>query len=208
MKVKICGITDLDTASAAVENGADAIGLVFTKSKRKVELDKALGIVRELPARVMKVGVFVNESKGEMERIASYVGLTHLQLHGDETPEFCQTLSMPVIKALSIQNKENFKEIRKFSCDYILLDGPNGKYRGGNGEAFDWNLFKAENFPGKQFILAGGLTEDNVLGAIDHIHPFMVDVSSGVETKGIKDYKKIKSFIDKVKENFNGGIIG
>jgi phosphoribosylanthranilate isomerase len=199
MKVKICGIIDVETACAAVEYGADAIGFVFAESERKIDHEMAKVIIGKLPCDVMKVGVFVNQSKEELERIASYVGLTHLQLHGDESPDFCSSLSMSVIKAFSIKNKNDLDKINQFSCEYILLDGPKGQYRGGNGEAFDWNHLKIKDYPGRQFILAGGLTEKNVQVAIHQINPYMVDVSSGVETNGKKDLIKIKSFIEKAK---------
>ncbi|WML44956.1 phosphoribosylanthranilate isomerase [Neobacillus sp. PS3-40] len=199
MKIKICGIKDVSTALAIVEYGADAIGLVFADSKRKIDMESAIEIVKELPDFVMKVGVFVNETKEEMERIASCIGLTHLQLHGDETPEFCQTFAMPIIKALSIKHKNDLEKIKQYPCESILLDGPKGRYRGGNGEAFDWNLLQSEDLQSKQFILAGGLHEENVQEAIQRINPYMVDVSSGVETEGKKDLNKIKSFIEKVK---------
>lgn len=205
MKVKICGITDVETALTAVEYGADAIGFVFAESKRKISLETAKEIVSHLPKDVFKVGVFVNETHDKIEEIASHVGLTHIQLHGDETPEFSETLSLPVIKALSVSNLETLKAIDEFSCKYILLDGPKGKYRGGNGLSFDWNIINSYDFKDKKIILAGGLHEDNVEMAADQINPFMVDVSSGVETDGIKDLRKIKSFIKRAKGSQTGG---
>jgi phosphoribosylanthranilate isomerase len=200
MKVKICGIMDVATACATVEYGADAIGFVFADSKRKIDHEMAKVIIGKLPSDVMKVGVFVNQPKEELERIASYVGLTHFQLHGDEAPDFCSSLSLSVIKAFSIKNKNDLDKINQFSSEYILLDGPKGQYRGGNGETFDWNYLKIKDYPGRQFILAGGLTEKNVQVAIHQINPYMVDVSSGVETDGKKDLIKIKSFIEKAKD--------
>jgi phosphoribosylanthranilate isomerase len=205
MKVKICGITDVKTAIVAVENGADAIGFVFAESKRKVSITKAKQITESIPNSIFKVGVFVNESKEVIERIASFVGLTHIQLHGDEPASFSESLPLPVIKASSVHDKESLKGILDFPCEYLLLDGPKGKYRGGNGTSFDWSTFTLEDFKGRKVILAGGLTVENVEEGIKAIKPFMVDVSSGVETEGVKDRNKIKSFIEKAKGCLIGG---
>ena len=205
MKVKICGITDLTTALAAIDYGADAIGFVFAESKRKITVTKAKEIITHLPKEVLKVGVFVNETKQKIEEIASSVGLTHVQLHGDETPAFSQSLSLPVIKAISIHDDQSLNAIENHSCEYVLIDGPKGKYRGGNGLAFDWNCISANQIKNKKVILAGGLHEENVEEAIRLIKPYMVDVSSGVETEGKKDLDKIQSFINKAKGSQTGG---
>ena len=199
MKVKVCGITDDNTALAAVELGADAIGFVFAESKRRITLEKAKEIAVKLPKETLKIGVFVNQTKEEIERIAAEVGLTHIQLHGDETERFCQSFSIPVIKAFSIDNKQNLEKIASFPCDYLLLDGPKGKYRGGNGSSFEWAKIDSKFFDNRKVILAGGLTVENVAEGIKMINPYMVDVSSGVETDGVKDTEKIKSFIQMAK---------
>lgn len=199
MKVKICGITDMEAALAAVNAGADALGFVFAESKRKIEPEKARDIVRKLPSKVMKVGVFVNVAKAKIESIAEAVGLTHIQLHGDETPEFCKSLQLPVIKAIRIEDHESLKKIMEFPCEYVLLDGPKGIFYGGNGLKFDWSLAAKQNFAGKKIILAGGLTPDNVAEAVMLVRPYMVDVSSGVETDGKKDLHKVKEFLKNAK---------
>jgi phosphoribosylanthranilate isomerase len=198
MKVKICGITDIHTALAAVNYGASAIGFVFAESKRKIDEDKARDIIAELPEEVMKVGVFVNETKEEIERIVRTVGLTHAQLHGNETPEFSKSLSMPVIKAHSVEGIDSLTKIKDFPCEFLLLDGPKGKYQGGNGISFDWSILGNGDLREKKIILAGGLHEGNVLEAVQQVLPCMVDVSSGVETEGKKDLDKIQAFIEKV----------
>lgn len=205
MKVKICGITDVETGVTAARYGADAIGFVFAESKRKISMDIAKDIVSHLPDELLKVGVFVNELKEEIEKIASFVGLTHIQLHGDETASFSESLSLPVIKAVSFQSNDSLDAVQKFPCEYILLDGPKGKYRGGNGTAFEWSEVNSKLIEGKKVILAGGLHVDNVDSAIKIIRPFMIDVSSGVETEGKKDLSKIKTFIEKVKGRPMGG---
>ncbi|MBI0575957.1 phosphoribosylanthranilate isomerase [Neobacillus cucumis] len=199
MKVKICGITDVDTALAAVAYGADAIGFVFAESKRKVELEKAKEIIEKLPSEVMKVGVFVNATVEGIEKIANFTGLTHIQLHGDELALLSEGLTLPVIKAASIESDETLEEIKNYPCEYLLLDGPKGKYRGGNGIAFNWKNINLDVLKEKKIILAGGLHQENVEEAIQTIRPDMVDVSSGVETDGKKDLQKIKIFIEKAK---------
>ncbi|MEH7093294.1 phosphoribosylanthranilate isomerase [Neobacillus vireti] len=204
-KVKICGLTDSHTAIKAAEYGADAIGLVFAESKRQVSLAAAKEIVSSLPAHVMKIGVFVNETKEEIERIASLVGLTHIQLHGEESAAFSQSLPLSVVKAISFENNDALEGIVQFPANYILLDGPKGKYRGGNGTSFDWRQVNTLSLKGKKVILAGGLHLENVTEAIQIINPYMVDVSSGVETNGVKDLGKIKAFIEKVKTLPIGG---
>ena len=205
MKVKICGITDLTTAIAAIDYGADAIGFVFAESKRKITVSKAKEIIEHLPKEVLKVGVFVNETKEKIEEIASTAGLTHVQLHGDETHAFSESLSFPVIKAVSIHDDQSLKDIENYPCEYLLLDGPKGKYRGGNGLSFDWNGISAKDLKEKKVILAGGLHRENVEEAIKLIQPYMVDVSSSVETDGKKDLNKIQSFINKAKGSHTGG---
>ncbi|MDE3839156.1 phosphoribosylanthranilate isomerase [Bacillus methanolicus] len=198
MKVKICGITDRGTALEAVKAGADAIGFVFAESKRKISPKNAKEIALHLPADVVKVGVFVNEAKEVIEATVKEAGLNMIQLHGDEPPEFCNGFSVPVIKAISIETRDDLRKLNDFPCDYILLDSPKGKYRGGNGIKFDWRI--AEGIQSeKKIILAGGLTPDNVCTAIRTVQPYMVDVSSGVETAGKKDIKKIAAFIEDAK---------
>ena len=200
MKVKICGITDLQTALFAIESGADAIGFVFAESKRRISPERAKKIISCLPDSIMKVGVFVNETKDKIEQIADYAGLTAIQLHGDETPEFSRQFSLPVIKAIRVGSSKDLDKISSYSCQYILLDSPKGKYYGGNGIAFDWTVAANKASSNKNIILAGGLDEGNVAEAIATVRPYMVDVSSGVETDGKKDLDKIRKFIRKAKE--------
>jgi phosphoribosylanthranilate isomerase len=152
------------------------------------------------------VGVFVNEQASVIQQIVDETGINVVQLHGDETPEFCKQFSVPVIKALSVESKEDLEQLNKFSCDFYLLDSPKGKYRGGNGIAFDWNILPQEQLANKKVILAGGLSVENVEEAIEITAPFMVDVSSGVETDGKKDVNKIMKFIDAAKKRERFGI--
>lgn len=195
MNVKICGITTNDAAACAVQHGAHALGFVFAKSKRRISAEKANEIIDTLPENLMKVGVFVNESKENIEKIVKVSGINVIQLHGDETAEFASGLSLPIIKAFSISTQEDLQQVTAFPCDYALLDSPRGKYHGGNGIAFDWSMIKNYDFGKKKIILAGGLNETNLTEAIHTTNPFMIDVSSGVETEGKKDLEKIKNFL-------------
>nr|WP_254119361.1 phosphoribosylanthranilate isomerase [Bacillus sp. FJAT-29790] len=183
----------------AIENGADAIGFVFAESKRSITPESAGEIISQLPDGILKVGVFVNETKEMIEEIVNLAGINTIQLHGDESPEFCSGFSLPVVKALSISSTEDLSKINDYSCEYLLLDSPKGKYRGGNGIAFDWSMLADVELNEKKIILAGGLTIENVAEGIEKAAPYMVDVSSGVETDGKKDAAKIKRFIEKAK---------
>ncbi|WP_141434233.1 phosphoribosylanthranilate isomerase [Bacillus sp. 03113] len=200
MDAKVCGIKDIETAVYTANKGAKAIGFVFAESKRRISPAQAAEIIKELPDQILKVGVFVNESKETIERIIEETGINAVQLHGEESPSFCEAFSVPVIKAFSVGKKEDLEIIRDYTCEYILLDSPKGQYRGGNGISFDWSILKGNDFKGKKLILAGGLNEQNVLTAIQEVHPYMVDVSSGVETNGVKDLNKIDGFLSIVRD--------
>jgi phosphoribosylanthranilate isomerase len=199
MKVKICGITDLNSAKAAIKGGADAIGFVFAESKRQITAEQAASIIKHLPHSILKVGVFVNETREQIEEIIQKTGINVIQLHGDESPEECLHYDVPVIKAISIRSSDDVKNVHRYHCDYYLLDSPKGKYRGGNGISFNWEDTKRLNKDGKRIILAGGLNVSNVAEAIKMVSPYMVDISSGVETNGVKDSEKITEFLQIVK---------
>jgi phosphoribosylanthranilate isomerase len=198
MKVKICGLTTVEAAVHAASAGADALGFVFAPSKRQVTPQQARAIIKELPECVWKVGVFVNETPEKVAAIAELAGLTHIQLHGEETPYDFAEIGRPLIRAYSIRGKDDMSKIEHKETDYVLLDSPPAMYRGGNGISFDWELANGEA-SSQNVILAGGLNPDNVQLAIKKVRPSMVDVSSGVETEGEKDLKKISSFIEKAK---------
>ena len=201
MKVKICGITDMETAKRACEYGADALGFVFAESKRKITPKRAEEIIQELPANVLKIGVFVNESVETIQKIADECGLTHVQLHGDEDNYQIRRLNIPSIKSLGVTSESDMKNAQGYEADYILFDSPKEKFYGGNGKTFSWELLG--HMPKelrKKTILAGGLNALNIEEAIRTVRPYMVDVSSGVETEGKKDVEKIKQFIKKAKE--------
>lgn len=198
MLVKICGITTVEAAKVAVNAGADFIGFVFAPSKRQITPEKAADIASYIPNTVRKVGVFVNETVDNIKAIAKQVRLDVIQLHGDESPEVSKQLLYEVIKAFPIDQVEK-EAIDAFPANFFLIDSPIDTYRGGTGKTFDWKLI--DNLPVKpeKMILAGGLTPDNVATAIKQVNPIGVDVSSGVETNGIKDHEKIKQFIANAK---------
>jgi phosphoribosylanthranilate isomerase len=200
-KVKICGITNLADAQAAVAAGADALGFNFyEKSPRHIPLKEASEITRQLPPFIMRVGVFVNASADFILRAIRESGPTLLQFHGDEPPEFCSQFGLMSMKAFRVRGPETLNEIPKYKTEAWLLDAFSSATYGGSGEKFNWDLaVEAQKF-GKPIFLAGGLTPENVAQAIHQVHPFGVDVSSGVESApGKKDQAKIKAFITAVR---------
>lgn len=199
MKVKICGIVSEEIAQQAIVYGADALGFVFAVSKRRISTEKAKKIIKGLPINVWKVGVFVDEPIESLLLIAKEVGLTHVQLHGDESKNYCAEITshgFEVIKAIQMKSEKDINLIYEYDDDYILVDSPRGKYHGGNGTSFDWTLLQEMQRKHPKLILAGGLTAENVKVAISQCAPFMVDVSSGVEIDGKKSPSKIRRFIE------------
>ena len=197
-KIKICGIRELEDGLCASHAGADYLGFVFAKSKRQVSLDQARDIIKALPVDVKTVGVFVDESLERMAYIADYCGLDMLQLHGKETYETYKSSKYPIVKSVSVKGNNDQNNIDLPRADYLLFDTWHEDMAGGSGETFDWKALKKISIM-QEFFLAGGLTIDNVAEAIEEVKPFAVDVSSGVETDGVKDIEKIRSFIEKVK---------
>lgn len=199
-RVKICGITRVEDALAAVKAGADAIGLVFyAQSPRAVTIEQAQAIVPVIPPFVSVVGLFVNASKAEIEKTLSRVHLDILQYHGDETPDDCTQINLPYYKAIRVKNDTNLLQYASEfkTAKALLLDTFSEQAYGGTGHAFDWNLIP-KNLT-KQLILAGGLNAENVAQAIKQVQPYAVDVSGGVElNKGIKDAEKIAAFMQAV----------
>lgn len=200
VRSKICGITRVEDALAAVEAGADAIGLVFyAKSPRAVSIEQAKAIVAALPPFVTSVGLFVDMPRETLQALLREVPLDLLQFHGDESPADCEGFARPYIKALRVRADQ---DVARMMAPYsgacgILLDTFVEGVPGGTGAAFDWSLVPRE--AGKPIILAGGLTPDNVAQAIAQVRPYAVDVSGGVEAaKGIKDAGKVKAFLQAV----------
>ncbi|MBC1500824.1 phosphoribosylanthranilate isomerase [Listeria weihenstephanensis] len=200
-QVKICGLKYRQDIEIAVANGANMIGFVFAASKRQVTPDQARILAQDMPASVKKVGVFVNESPAEINRIAAMVPLDIAQCHGQETPAELAKIEIPTIKAFSVKNGQIIGDITAYPDSLILLDAPAAQFEGGSGEVFDWEALAKSDLPSERLIIAGGLNAGNVPEAIKQFQPLAVDVSSGVETNNTKDPKKIIQFIQKVKES-------
>ena len=197
IKIKICGITNIEDALNASLLGADALGFVFVgKSPRYITPLNTSIIIDALPPFISKVGLFVNPSKEEVEDAIRVAKFDLLQFHGDENEEFCNQFNLPYIKAISVKSEVNLVEYETNynSASALLLDTYSEKARGGTGTTFDWNLIPAEE--SKPLIIAGGLNNENITDLLRHTTPYAVDVSGGVEVlKGKKDYKKMENFI-------------
>ncbi|MBF0429179.1 MAG: phosphoribosylanthranilate isomerase [Magnetococcales bacterium] len=200
-RIKICGITNVEDAQAAVEAGADALGFVFySRSKRYVTPGDVAKILKDIPPFITITGLFVNSSREEILTIASSCRLDVIQLHGDETPGECRRLPGRVIKAIRVAGPKDLHGLERFPVNALLLDAKVQDHYGGSGCLFDWSLLANFN-PAVPLILAGGLNPDNVTMAVQQVHPYAVDVSSGVESSpGIKDHKKMVQFIRCVRQ--------
>lgn len=199
-KVKICGLMEPQHVKIAVDAGADAIGFVFAPSKRKVTIAEAQELAKDIPPGVLKIGVFVDASQDEIEQTYREVPLDYVQFHGDESSDFIKKVGLPSIKVLSVYSEEDVKRSTHYETDYLLFDTPGTDFKGGSGLTFDWQLMKDAGVQSEKIILAGGLNADNVAQAIITVHPYMVDVSSGVESMGRKDGNLIRAFIKAVKD--------
>jgi len=206
VKVKVCGITNLEDASKAIEYGADALGFNFyPPSYRYISSAKAQAIFGELPPGICKVAVFVNEPRAKVEEVLNSGFLpdgrqafSALQFHGEESKEYCQNWQLKVIKGFRLKDGSSLDGIRGFPADFYLLDSWAPGY-GGSGSSFPWDW--VEGLEADKLILAGGLDVQNVAEAIRRIHPYGVDVCTGVEAKpGIKDHEKLKEFIHAAKD--------
>jgi phosphoribosylanthranilate isomerase len=199
-KVKICGITTIEDALAAIEYGADALGFVFAESPRTVNPEGARSIIEKLPPFVTTVGVFVNEEASVIERTVREVGLSAVQLHGEESPLYVESLRpLHVIKAVGVRSKQDLVGIERYKCSALLLDAKVEEVAGGSGKTFDWSILEGAVFE-RPVVLAGGLTADNVGEAVRRVRPYAVDVSTGVErSPGRKDRELLKRFISNAK---------
>ncbi len=200
--VKVCGITNPEDARVAADAGADAIGLLFAESSRRVSVERAREIVAALPDGVLKVGVFVNESSAEILRIAGEVGLDIAQLHGDETPEEAAEVrdgGLGVMKALRVRDASLLAEMELFDVDLFLLDAYSERARGGTGERFDWGLAKSLK-DRDNIVVSGGLGPDNVREAVEFFGPYGVDASSSLEdAPGRKNHERVRRFVSAAK---------
>ncbi len=197
-KIKICGLKRKEDIEYVNELKPEYIGLVFAKSSRQVTISQARDITTKLDKNIKKVGVFLNMSKEKVSYIAQCCGLNILQFHGEETPDYCNSFGQEVWKAFRIKDMNSFNGIKEYSVDGYLLDAYNVEQYGGSGKTFPWKLGK-DLETSKPIILAGGLNSCNVGTAIEMIKPDIVDVSSGVEENGLKDFEKIKHFIENVR---------
>ena len=195
---KVCGITNPGDARVAVDAGADAIGLIFAESPRKVTLKEARKVSVGLPENILKVGVFVDAEPGEVLEIAREVGLDLAQLHGDETPETVAAIrnaGLPVMKALRVRNMEALGALERYEADLFMLDAWSARARGGTGETFDWGLAKSVKGRGN-IVVSGGLTPENVREAVEFFEPYGVDASSSLEERpGKKSGERVRRFV-------------
>lgn len=202
VKVKICGLSRKQDVDFVNQLLPDYAGFVFAESRRRVSVAEAERMAQDLAPAMKKVGVFVNAPPSFVQDAAVRCNLDILQFHGRETSAYWQSFSKPIWKALRIRDQSALIQASDFNgIEALLLDSE----RGGSGRTFDWRLVKGLELP-YPLILAGGLNPDNVLQAIAAVRPFAVDVSSGVETDGIKDFHKIQLFIEKVRGSYEYSI--
>lgn len=209
-KIKICGLSRIEDIEYVNELLPDYAGFVFAKSKRQVTLEKAEVLIKKLNRDIKTVGVFVNEDILTVKNIADKLKLNIIQFHGSEDAEYLSNFNeFTVWKAVSIKAEENNlpsiaeyqKEIdktEKYDAEAVLLDSSVKGVKGGTGVNFDWDIIPKLNI-NKKLILAGGLSVSNVKEAVLKVQPYGVDISSGVETDGVKDFSKIKNFIKRVR---------
>lgn len=208
-KIKVCGITNKTDAWMCIEAGVDVLGFVFVEnSPRKIEPQEAQKIINDLPPFIITVGVFTNRVKDEVNEIANLCKLDILQLHGDESPEYCASFNRKVIKAFRIRSSDDINRLVQYKVSAYLLDSYEEERAGGTGRTFEWSLAIEANKYG-HIVLAGGLTPENVNRAVAIVRPYAVDISSGIEEKdtpGKKNKIKLTEFIRQV-QNADSDII-
>ena len=200
--VKICGITNMDDALAAVDAGADVLGFNFYKpSPRYITPQQAREIVQRFPNEVLKVGVFVNEELAEARAIMTEAGLGAIQLHGDESPEYCSKFpGWYVIKTFAVTDTFDVQAAEAYDVDAIMLDTKHNQLRGGTGRVFDWSVARQAALTLPQLYLAGGLSPENVENAIKMVRPFAVDACSALEDRpGKKNAERMRAFVNAVR---------
>ena len=196
--VKICGITNAEDARAAADAGADAVGLIFAQSPRRVSVEEARRISLALPEKILRVGVFVDEEPAEVSRISREVGLDLAQLHGEETPEAVSAVresGVKVMKALRVRDAVSLEALDRYGADLILLDAHSETARGGTGRRFDWEAAKSST--GRDnIVVSGGLGPENVREAVEFFEPYGVDASSSLEDgPGKKNVERVRRFV-------------
>lgn len=196
--IKICGLKCENDILYANKLKPDYVGFVFAKSKRQIDKYLAKDLINKLDRNIKTVGVFLNDPAGTVKEIAEFCKLDIIQLHGDESSNYCSLLDKEVWKAFRVKTKESLNNLEHYNTHGYLLDTYIKGVYGGTGEAFNWTL--ASKVSKEKFIiLAGGLSHMNIDKAINIINPAVVDVSSGVETNDHKDFDKMKKFIEKVR---------
>ena len=201
MEVKTCGITERQDALTAVQLGVGALGFIFAASPRQISPPKARDIIRAIPPFVKTVGVFVNEQPAAIKKLIAYCGLDLVQLHGDESPDFCRRLMPYAIKAVRVKGDSSLKLAAAYHGNVraLLLDTYVKDKFGGTGKTFDWQLAIKIKEAGMPVILSGGLDPSNIEAAITTVRPYAVDVNSGVEERpGKKSYLLMKELMEKV----------
>ncbi len=201
VKVKICGLTEVNDALDAVELGADYLGFNFyPESPRFIQPEVAMKIFEEIPGNIPKVGVFVNTVITDVLDVAIELGLDFLQFHGDESPQDLNGLGRPWFKAFRLKNMSDLDQIPEYDCDWILLDAYSDTAYGGTGMTAQWDLVRAAKNFEKKIFLAGGINPENVEVALQTVKPWAIDVASGVEqSPGIKDRRKMETLIIRAK---------
>lgn len=189
----------MESALVAAESGANAIGLIFAPSRRRVTIDQARSVTSALPPFLARVGVFVDEDQQVVHEAVRRAGLDTVQLHGNEPSDYCLLMPVPVVKAIRVRDAQSLSALDRYRVAAFLLDTYDPETLGGTGRPFDWGL-ATHAARAHRIILSGGLNPANVVEALDRVRPFGVDVSSGVETDGRKDLSKIREFIRRVRE--------
>jgi phosphoribosylanthranilate isomerase len=203
LKVKICGITNLEDASLAVDLGTDALGFIFAPSPRQVSPEDVRHIIRELPPFVKTVGVFVNEDPETIRDTMQFCGLDMVQMHGDEPPELCNRFMPDVIKALRIKDRSDLESVLAYKAAVraLLLDTYSENSAGGTGRTFDWDLAIGVKGTGIPIILAGGLGPSNIQDAVSRVRPYAVDVNSAIEERpGKKSKILMEELFERIKK--------
>ncbi|MEM0896436.1 MAG: phosphoribosylanthranilate isomerase [Verrucomicrobiota bacterium] len=203
VRVKVCGLRSLENSLECVEAGVDMLGFNFWPgSKRHISFEQAAGWLGALAGKVERVGLFVNAGKEEILRVSS-TGLVDLvQLHGDESPEFCHELAsggLRVMRAIRVGSETDIDDVADYPGDRILLDASVPGHYGGSGKSFDWNVARraSERFTDRKILLSGGLKPENVAQAVAQARPWGIDVASGVESApGFKDVKRVKELLE------------
>ena len=203
VRVKICGITNPQDASMAVEMGVDALGFVFASSPRQITPEKARDLIRSIPPFVQMIGVFVDKDHAAIRKIIHFCGLDLVQLHGDESPEICHKFMPSAIKTFCLRDESSLQSIKPYygKVRAILFDTYSEIGRGGTGKTSDWDLAIRGKHLGMPIILSGGLKHSNIEKAISTVKPYAVDISSGIEDRpGKKNYFLMRELMETIRK--------